>query len=191
MINAAVGHLAGRLNEHLKQTYTLDGDIVTMSGLVDVSGQAVANTSNRLVVMLTHIERDSGPVRKGIPGDAGASSLSLGVAPLYLNLYVMVAANFSGGHYEDSLKLISAAIAFFQRNPVFDHRSSPSLDPRIDRLMLEIENLDIRELSNLWTMLGGKYLPSVLYKVRLMAPDTGDITGTVPTVRAPVPAISH
>ncbi|VVD60518.1 DUF4255 domain-containing protein [Pandoraea anhela] len=191
MINAAVGHLAGRLNEYLRQAYALTDDIVTMSGLVDVNGHAVANTNNRLVVILTHIERDTGPVRKRIPGDAGATHLSLGVAPLYLNLYVMVAANFTGGNYEDALKLISGAIAFFQRNPVFDRRTSPALDPRIDRLVLEIENLNIRELSNLWTMLGGKYLPSVLYKVRLMAPDTDDITGTVPTVRSPVPALNH
>jgi len=191
MINAAVGHLAGRLNEYLKQAYTLTEDIVTMSGLVDMHGHAVADTNNRLVVFLTHIERDTGPYRQSLPGEAGASRATTTVAPLYLNLYVMVAANYTGGNYEDSLKLISGAITFFQRYPVFDHQSSPSLDARIGRLVLEIENLNIRELSNLWTMLGGKYLPSVLYKVRLMAPDTGDIVGTVPTVRTPVPALNH
>ncbi|WP_034292904.1 DUF4255 domain-containing protein [Herbaspirillum sp. RV1423] len=191
MINAAVSHLSIQLNQFLKQTYALTEDIVTMSGLVDAEGHAAPNTNNKLVVFLTNLEKDTVPYRQQNPGEAGALRAVVSSAPLYLNLYVMIAANFNGANYSEALKLISGAIAYFQRFPVFDHQVSPGLDPRIEKLVLDIENLKIHELSNIWTLLGGKYLPSVLYKVRMVAFDTDDIVARVPNVRLPASAANH
>ncbi|HEY4319223.1 MAG TPA: DUF4255 domain-containing protein [Herbaspirillum sp.] len=191
MINAAVSHLAVQLNQFLKQAYALTEDIVLMSGLVDAEGHAVPNTNNKLVVFLANLEKDTVPYRQQTAGEVGAARSVVSSAPLYLNLYVMIAANFSGANYSEALKLISGAISYFQRFPVFDHQVTPGLDPRIEKLVLDMENLKIHELSNIWTLLGGKYLPSVLYKVRMVAFDTDDIVARVPTVRMPAPAASH
>jgi hypothetical protein len=191
MINAAVSHLAAQLNQFLKKTYGLSEDIVLMSGLVDAEGHAAPNTNNKLVVFLTNLEKDTVPYRQQIPSEVGAMRSVVSSAPLYLNLYVMIAANFSGGNYSEALKLISGAIAYFQRFPVFDHQVSPGLDARIEKLVLDIENLKIHELSNIWTLLGGKYLPSVLYKVRMVAFDTDDVIARVPTVRLPATAANQ
>lgn len=103
-------------------------------------------------------------------------------APLFLNFYVMFAGNFSGNNYMESLKFISNTISFFQRHPVFDHDNTPDLDPRIDKLVLDIQNLTIADLGNLWGILSGRYLPSILYKVRLAAFDSDDVMTQVPTV---------
>ena len=191
MINAAVSHLVVQLNQFLKQAYALTEDVVLMSGLVDAEGHAAPNTNNKLVVFLTNLEKDTVPYRQQSAGEAGAMRSVVSSAPLYLNLYVMIAANFSGANYSEALKLISGAIAYFQRFPVFDHQVSPGLDPRIEKLVLDIENLKIHELSNIWTLLGGKYLPSVLYKVRMVAFDTDDIVARVPNVRLPASAANH
>ncbi|SFA98956.1 Protein of unknown function [Collimonas sp. OK607] len=191
MINAAVSHLAVQLNQSLKQTYALTEDIVLMSGLVDADGHAAPNTNNKLVVFLTNLEKDTVPYRQQTSSAAGASRTVVSNAPLYLNLYVMIAANFSGANYSEALKLISGAIAYFQRFPVFDHQVTPELDPRIEKLVLDIENLKIHELSNIWTLLGSKYLPSVLYKVRMVALDADDIVARVPNVRLPASAANH
>ncbi len=191
MINAAVSHLAAQLNQFLKQSYALTEDIVTMSGLVDAEGRPAPNTNNKLVMFLTNLEKDTVPYRQHLPGDAGATRAVVSSAPLYLNLYVMLAANFSSANYAEALKLISGAIAYFQRFPVFDHQVTPGMDTRIEKLMLDIENLKIHELSNMWTLLGGKYLPSVLYKVRMVAFDNDDIIARVPTVRLPSSAANH
>jgi len=56
-------------------------------------------------------------------------------------------------------------------------QNTPELDPRIERLMLDIANLGIAELSNLWGVLSGKYVPSVLYRVRMVAVDLAQISG--------------
>ena len=47
----------------------------------------------------------------------------------------------------------------------------------------------IQDLSNLWGALGGKYLPSIMYRVRMVAFDAEDITGRIPLVSEPKPTV--
>ena len=95
--------------------------------------------------------------------------------PVHLNLLVMFAANFSGAVYVEALKLIECVIAFFQARPVFTHVNTPALDPGIDQLSFEIENLSLSDLSNLWGVIGGRYLPSVLYRLRMVTVDARQV----------------
>jgi len=93
--------------------------------------------------------------------------------PIFLNLHIVLAANFKANHYEESLKYLSKAIGFFQDHSVFDRTSSPDLANGLEKLIVDIENLGLQELSNLWSFLGCKYVPSVMYKVRTVALGSG------------------
>jgi len=53
----------------------------------------------------------------------------------------------------ESLKFISNTISVFQRRPFLDHDNAPDLDTRIDKLVLDIQNLTIADLGNLWGIL--------------------------------------
>jgi hypothetical protein len=86
--------------------------------------------------------------------------------PQHFNAYVMIASRFSD--YETSLKYLSAALACFQARRSFLREDFPALDPRIDQLVLELHNLSLEQLNHLWGFLGGKYVPSVVYKLRLV-----------------------
>ncbi len=191
VINAAISHLANQLNQFLKRSFGLTEDIVTVSNIVEPDGSIAPNVNNKLVMLLTNIERDTVPFRKPSSNASGNARSPISVPPLYLNLYVMVAANFSGKNYPEALKLISNTISFFQRQPVFDRNSTPDLDQRIEKLILDMENLKIQDLSNVWGLLGGKYLPSVLYKVRMVTFDAADIVGQVPTLQDPQLSLNH
>ena len=79
----------------------------------------------------------------------------------------------------------------FQRNPVFDHQNTPDLDRRIYQLALDIENLNAKDLSSLWSILSGKYLPSILYKVRMLSFAADDIKAQIPVSKAPQPSVVH
>ena len=70
-------------------------------------------------------------------------------------------------------------IAFFQANPVFDEEKFPGLnsfaaDPAnkpwqvIERLSFRLQVMSFEQQNNLWAMLGGKYIPSVVYKVNML-----------------------
>ena len=184
MIHAALYHLAGQLNEFLTRGLGLAEDIVVASNLLDQDGSTPPGIANKLVLFLTNIEKDSTPGSSSV-GQSGALWASRRHPPVHLNLYVMVAANFGGSNYPEALKMISAAILFFQKHPVFDRQSSPGLDRRIEKLILDIENLGRQEQANLWGILSGKYLPSVLYKVRMVTFDSQDIQALEPTVHRP------
>lgn len=179
MILACVSHIASQLNQFLKNNFELNEDIVVVSNLVDVDGSMESQTNNRLAVFITNIEKDTMPTRPNaqhrVQGDRDVVSSK----PIFLNLYLMVAANFTGSNYPEGLKFISSTIGYFQQTPVFNQQNSPELDPGIDKIILDIENVKSNEHSNLWSMSGSKYLPSILYKVRMVVIDSLAVQGQV------------
>lgn len=190
MIHAAVSHIAGQLNQFLRRTCGVSEDMVVITNLVEQDGNVSVQASDKLVMFLVNIEKDTTPY---IPADvrgAGHDHSERRPVPLFLNLYLMVACSFSGNNYPEGLKFISHTISFFQRQSTFDHQNSPDLDPGIQQLVLEIQNMDFQALSHLWGVLSGKYLPSVLYKVRLMTFDSEDIQARIPAVTTQQPEIT-
>lgn len=89
--------------------------------------------------------------------------------PVYVNLFLLFAFDFS--NYGTSLLRLSETIELFQSKPVFsaenDVPGNP-FPPGLDRLTFSLFNLNFEQLNHLWGVLGGAYLPSVLYKIRLV-----------------------
>jgi len=187
VISSALTHIAGQLNESLKRALSSSEDLVVLSSLVDQDGTVAGRINNRLVVFLVNVERDSSVQR--VPGGVRGALSSVSTFPgVHLNLHVMVAAHFAEGNYEEALKFLDHAVAFFQSRPVLDHSNTPDLDDRIERLVLDIENLSVHDLSNLWGILSGHYLPSVLYRVRMVSIDSDDVRRLTPAIRRPASA---
>jgi len=190
VIAAAVSGIASQLNQSLRRTFKVGEDLVVVSNLTETDGNLVSPVLNKLALFLVNIEKDTLPYRPSALSHAGLGRAGVSQAPAHLNLMVMFAATFSGTNYPEALKFISHTIGFFQSRPVFDHQNTPELDPRIDKLMLEIENLGMSDLSNLWGILSGKYMPSVLYRMRMVAIDSGQLSGQAPYVSQPQAGVS-
>jgi hypothetical protein len=190
MIAAAVTGIASQLNQSLRRTFKVAEDLVVVSNLTEPDGNMVSQVSNKLALFLVNIEKDGMPYRASPPAGVGIGRAGISHAPVHLNLLVLFAATFSGTNYGESLKFISHTIGFFQSRPVFDHQNTPELDSRIDKLVLDIENLSIADLSNLWGILSGKYMPSVMYRVRVVTIDSGQLVGQVPYVAQPQAGVS-
>jgi Pvc16 N-terminal domain len=95
---------------------------------------------------------------------------------LYLTL-LFTSVRHEGG-YGKALEIVQNTIAFFQKKFVFDHSNVPSLDSGIEKLILEMISLNLEQLHQLWSMLGGKYHPSVAYRMRMVTIDSAtDIDG--------------
>jgi hypothetical protein len=183
MIDLALQHVAAQLNDALRRRFGVPDDLVVTCGLHEADGNAATDAANKLAVFLVNVERDTMPMRQ--LAASGAGRLVATREPVFLNLLVMFTANFGGSNYREALKLLAATIGFFQAHPVFDRASSPGLDARFERITLEIENLNTAQLSNLWGILGGRYLPSVLYRMRTVTIDEGQVTGQAPRVQRP------
>ena len=184
MIHHAVGHIVRQLNTYLKGQFDLPEDVAVLSGLVEQDGAVDPRIYNKLVFTLVNVEKEafSSPCVREMPSLGGR--VTVRSAPLHLAVLLLVSANFPGTNYEEALKFISHAALFFQGNPVFTRENAPDLPPGIERLTLEIENLEIRDLSSLWSILSGKYLPSIQYRMRLVTLDPQMIRKEVePAVR--------
>ena len=85
---------------------------------------------------------------------------------ILVNLYVLFSVNLNA--YATALSRISNVVQCFQSNNFFTQASFPSLDPAIEKLHLELYTMNFEQVNHLWSTLGGKYLPSVLYKMRMV-----------------------
>ncbi|MEX2512691.1 MAG: DUF4255 domain-containing protein [Cyclobacteriaceae bacterium] len=84
------------------------------------------------------------------------------------------------GGYGLALQSLQQVIQFFQSKYVFDHSNTVNLDSAIEKLILEMVNLNLEQLQQVWSVLGGKYHPSVVYRMRMITIDSvTDQTGAL------------
>lgn len=84
------------------------------------------------------------------------------------------------GAYGLALQSLQQVIQFFQQKYVFNQSNTPNLEPEIEKLILEMVNLNLEQLQQVWSVLGGKYHPSVVYKMRMVTIDSvSDQTGPI------------
>ena len=168
MIDAALTQIASQLNVHLRHRFQVSEDLAVLSNLLEQNGTLVPLIANKLVLFLVGVEQDA-YAHRAIGMGLNAQGQLRGAEPVYLNLLMMCAANFSGSNYPEALKFLSGAIHFFHERPVLDHQNTPELDARLDKLVLNIENLSSAEMHSLWGIHSGRYLPSVLYRIRMVS----------------------
>jgi uncharacterized protein DUF4255 len=172
MINETFKFLTEQINQYLSQKLGVTTDNRLVWGNVgkafdnDSSGQ---NTlSGKAIMSLINVEEDRVAMQQEnyVKTPSGVIYKN---PPVYLNLYVLIAVNRVD--YGDSLKYLAFIIQFFQSQNVFTPLSYPSLDSRIQKLICDLYTVNFEQLNQIWSVLGGKYLPSVLYKVRQITID--------------------
>jgi hypothetical protein len=119
---------------------------------------------NALLVALEqdHVMRRNDPFARILADGSSVRS----EPEIRLNLMVLFVARFHV--YEAGLAALSRVLAYFQTNPVFTGANAPALDPRIERLTVELHALDISQQNDLWGALRLAYHPSLLFKVRMV-----------------------
>lgn len=165
MIFEALQLLSGQLNDYLKIRFRLTEDIVFISPIKDTAKAF----PNRVAVTLVGLERETaGGVnfqRRTISDSTSAQS----VPSWQISLNVLISVIFQEKQYEESLRLFSAVVAFIQKNNMV-RAGNEGL-----AFSLEVVNMSIHELSNLWSISGENYYPSVVCKIRLLEVDAGEI----------------
>lgn len=169
MINKIFEILKKDLSDYLSRLPELDvtnAEFISLSPVVRPNGElAIPNDSLGLTLVNVEEERVMKSQKSAFTDTGGRVSH---VNPeIKLNLYMLITANF--GTYETGLKFLSGAIRFFQGKFVFTPQNTPALDPSITKLIAELQSFNFEQQNHLWGSLGAKYLPSVIYKIRLLA----------------------
>lgn len=169
MIYEALSCLAEEINEYFRIRLKISEDKVVLSAIVNQDGTIAIQGENMVLITLVNIEKESiGKSNSGIPGSSVLINKS---SALTINLYVLFSAYFSNGNYPEALRFISFIIAYFQQNSVFTRLNTPRLDKDIEKLVFELATISPEQLNNVWGSLGAKYMPSVIYKVRMLTFD--------------------
>ena len=167
MIDKALETIRNELNAHYRQTYGLDEDKAVIANLISQEGSIAAGEANKVVITLINIEQETTLRNQRSIRQEGDDYYKYHNS-VSINFYIVVAAYFSDQNYLEAMRFISSVILFFQNKKVFDHVNTPQLDKGIDKLTLEMFNLDLNHLSNFWSFIGAKYLPSLIFKVRML-----------------------
>ncbi len=175
MIYSALEFLTQELNSFIKlKVGDPVGDRIVLSSVTNETGIIIPDKSLGLSLINIEEERTIKEQRSTYINAVGKTEKRN--PEIQLNLYVLITANFqnkktndSSDDYVEGLKQLGYAISFFQSKNVFTKENSPALagkDPSLTKIVVELYSYSFEQLYNFWTVVGAKYLPSVLYKVK-------------------------
>ena len=163
MIYETLRALELEINSHLKYVTGSNEELLILSNLVDQSGQKSLEQDNIIYFSLLQIEED-----KTINKSGGYSHNFKNGIPSMLNLYVIFISSYSGNQYREGLLLIDLILNYFQDNNVIKNTDIEGFPNNIDRLSFELQNLDFKEISNVFSAMGAKLAPHTIYKLRIL-----------------------
>ena len=165
MLDTAVEFLKVELNTFLLTRTNSSAVEVALSLVVDDAGK-YAIKEGSIGATIINIEEERA-VKTHLPHYQYINGQHRVLEPeLRLNLYLLFAANLK--LYDQALKYISYILTYFQAHPSFNASEYPALDPKIEKLVVELQSFTFEQLNQIWAYIGGKYLPSVIYKIRMV-----------------------
>lgn len=174
MLKESIQFFADELNKYFIQKLGPSSDgvrIVTGNAARAYDNDTITGADsiiNKAILSIVNIEEDR-VSKKQENYIKTATSVKYKNPPLYLNIYMLAAINRN--NYAQSLTWLGHVLQFFQFQNVFTPITHPSLDSRIQQLNVELYSLNFEQINHMWSTLGGKYLPSVLYKIRQVTLD--------------------
>ena len=186
MIKAALVLLREELRQYLASKGDSTDVILENIGLLETND--ATNLEQRIVISLVNVEEESTLKNSGNFLRTGESRGSYSNTPVYLNLYLLVTANYTGGdspknNYLLALSNLSFVISFFQSRNSFtiggsqvpqimnfyDEQDKQYLPDLMNmKLTVELYTLTFEQINHLWGSLGGRQAPFVMYKARLV-----------------------
>lgn len=163
MVFEIINKISSILNDRLKVEFNLTKDIVKVQ---PIDGDAADGSVS---ISMVNIERDTSSgisfSRRNVLGGHTAK----GNPSWDMNLYIIIAAVFPKKQYADSLKIITEVFKVLQENYLLTFNEQGL------HYSIEPYNLSLQELSNIWSMSGGTYWPSVLCRIRTITIDSNTI----------------
>jgi len=168
MINVVLNVLKDKLNEYFKNISESTGSEI-VAFMESGNSDQLSFQNDKITPFLINISED----RKFRNSDQYKGIVKNGIRTqihpeIRIELLILFVAKFS--KYDQALKFLSHIIKFFQVHRVFDPLNSPQLaDEDIEKLTIELISIPLEEQNQVWHSLNTSYLPSVLYRIRLLS----------------------
>lgn len=186
MLDAAVRFLADEVNSYLQRQTASSVVQVVPGGLVDDAGKWAIKEGS-LGLALVNVEEER-VLRSQVPDRILRNGSHIVQSPeLKLNLQVVFAARPNSipnpNPYVQSLRYLSYVLTFFQAHPAFTPDEYPALDAGIEKLTVELISYGPEQLNQVWAYIGAKYLPSAVYRVRMVVLQDDEPQGIGPPIK--------
>lgn len=164
MINILFDEISGKLNDYFKLKNLLlfkclAGDVSIHDKNNEASGEVEIDES--IILSLVSIEEENA-LKNNYPLKHVGANFIQEKSAVYINIYLLFSSKYK--NYDTALEAISHVISCFQTN----RKVIFTADSEEQEAILNLHNLGFENLNNLWTVLGGRYLPSVIYKARIL-----------------------
>lgn len=175
MLVDSITMLLAELNQFIHRA---DGDpvgtaaVAIMGNISQTDHVDISNDlENQLVLTLLNVEEESTMKNEPTFTRRSATVVDYHNVPLSLNLFMLFSANYR--NYNTALRRIQQVLTFFQGKNQFTPANSPGVVPGLDptadlSITLDLMSLSFEEINHIWGALGGKQLPSVSYRGRLV-----------------------
>lgn len=181
MLDIALGFLTDELNGYMEAR---TGSTTVRAAVTRVADETGKYAFGPQVIGLTLVNvEEERTFREQLPSHVLVNGQHVVREPaLKLNLHLLAAAHF--GIYDEALKYLACVLTFFQSHSSFTTARYPSLDPRIEKLTVELQSPTFEQLNQIWGFVGAKQLPSALYRVRMVVLQDLDLTAVQPPLTA-------
>lgn len=177
MINTTLDFISQEINQYLNNIALTEGEeYLVVSGIVSDGKLSIPDKTLGLTLMNIEEDRVAKDQRVTVKNMMGG--IETRNPDIYLNLYILISANFNASDteapkldYLEGLKKLSQVISFLQSKNVFTQSNSPlltTIDKKIQKLTVELFSFNFEQMNHFWSIIGHSYLPSVLYKVRML-----------------------
>jgi hypothetical protein len=162
--------------------------VVDNIGLLETSNGN--SLTENIVITLVNIEEESTLKNQSTQKRPFLKSAIYQNPPIYLNLYILFTCNYSGDHYQLALRRLSYIIQFVQSRNSFSASNSVAAGT-LDlsqlgiadlEFTLELYTLTFEQINHLWGSLGGRQVPFVMFKMRLVAITDRSVVRVVPLI---------
>jgi hypothetical protein len=130
-------------------------------------------------ISLINIEEErifkSQEMTRRVSDDRNKKSYEWREPDIKLNLYLLISSYHR--NYNDSLKVISKIAGFFQRKNVFRRAENgrvinEGMPDNCEKIIVELFSTGFEQQNQIWASLSTGYLPSLVYRVRMLVIDT-------------------
>jgi hypothetical protein len=171
MIYPSLNTIADQLNSIMYEKWgaTINGtnEIVQLNNIANINDEK-NDLHNKIILTLLKVEEETSLKNSGIYNKKSGNQIEKHQPAVYLNLYLLVAVTKK--NYREALQLLSDTITFFQYNKVFTGEipDSAAGDKSSYRITVELHDTNFQDVFDMWSNLGSKQFPSIIYKVRLL-----------------------
>lgn len=165
----------------------------TTTGIVEIMNIATLNdgdefveSTSPIILSIVNIENDATSRNPNIyrPNTNNTSSIEKYKNPTQNLVISLLFSAYSKEQktdkYKDGIVKLEHVIRCLQEQNVFYINGTSEVDPAVNehiKLILEMESLNLSQLNQLWSMLGNKYMPSVLFKMKMITIQHEEVDG--------------